>query len=128
MLERAGNAGGGDPLLGQVGDVPAKECKLACARALCPCDQVEHRALTGTVGTNEANDLTGLDVKAHLIDGNEAAEALDCALDAKQWRASSGLGPPRQWQGAGQGWRRGSQRRQSTNGGHDTSSRVHQNQ
>src|SRR5215468_7306970 len=102
MLERAGDAGRGNPPLGEAGDVPAKECKLAGARALCPCDQIEHRALTGTVGSDQTNDLTGLDVEAHLIDGNEAAEALDCALDTKQWRASSGLGPPQQWQGTGQ--------------------------
>src|SRR5215470_221852 len=117
MLERAGNAGGSNPLLGQVGDVPAKECKFACARALCPCDPVEHRALTGTVGSDEADDLTGLDVEAHLIDGNEAAKALDCALDTQQWRAGSGLGPPRQGLGTGRDWRCGSRRRQSTNGG-----------
>ena len=68
-------------------------------------DQVEGRALAGAVGADQRDDLAGLDVERHIVDGDHAAELLARALDLQQRRrgvvgaagaagsASAGAGP-----------------------------------
>ena len=67
-------------------DVSAEEADLARARRQRSGDQVEHGALAGAVGTDQADDLAGLDLEADIVDGDQAAEALDGAVDSEQRR------------------------------------------
>ena len=43
--------------------------------------QVEHGRLAGAVGPDQADDLAGVHVEAHVVDRHQAAEALDRAVD-----------------------------------------------
>ena len=48
--------------------------------------QVEHGALAGAVGPDQAENFAGRKIEAHLVDGDQPAEPADCALDAQERR------------------------------------------
>src|SRR5262249_45939058 len=64
----------------------------AFARRQEPADDGEQRGLAGTVGPDQRGDPAGFDSERNIVDGEEAAEAFEYALDVKQ-RLSHGRAP-----------------------------------
>ena len=70
VLERARNALGGDMTRRQARHVVVEEQDLPGVRFRRPGDQIEQRGLAGAVRADQAQDLAGLDLEAHVIDGS----------------------------------------------------------
>src|SRR5207244_25538 len=68
------------------GDVVAVEDHAALVGAIVAGDHVEERGLAGAVGPDDAEQVAGPHLHAHLAHGGEAAEALGDALEAQQGR------------------------------------------
>ena len=75
ILERTGDAEGGDPMRGHVGDVRALEGHGARLGVVETADEVEHRGLAGTVGADDAEHLAGADAEGHVANGLDPTEA-----------------------------------------------------
>ena len=88
VLEGARDAARGDALRRHAGDVLAEESNAPGIRFEDPGDEVEHGALAGAVRTDQAEDFAGPELEANRVDGDQPAEALDHAVNAKQWRSS----------------------------------------
>src|SRR5215472_19098112 len=56
----------------------------AFARRQEPADDGEQCGLAGTVGSDQRGDPAGLDGERNVVDGEEAAEAFEYALDANE--------------------------------------------
>jgi hypothetical protein len=83
-MERPRDAAGRDRARAQPGDRLAVENDAAGARRVDPGDQVEHRRLARTVGSDHRDDRTGFDRKIEPVDGDEPAEALGHAFERQQ--------------------------------------------
>src|SRR5262249_33808794 len=51
-------------------------------------DQVEERRLAGAVRPDQPDDLPGLDIERHVIDGDDAAETSPYVLEREQRQVS----------------------------------------
>ena len=69
----------------------AEKADLALVQRQRAGDQVEHRGLAGAVGPDQAQNLAGLDLEAHIVDGDKAAEAACRAGDGQDRLAAFGL-------------------------------------
>ena len=86
-LEGAGHAAP-HPLVGsERADVMSLEPDRARGRREQAADQIEERRLAGAVRTDDRAQFAGLNGQRHVVDGDQAAEALRCALDLKQGHA-----------------------------------------
>src|SRR6266481_657809 len=56
-------------------------------------DQVEKRALSGSVGTDQSDDLAGANLEAHVIDCNQTAERSTNSVNLKDRLTNSRLVP-----------------------------------
>ncbi|MGY3585120.1 hypothetical protein ACVIF9_003797 [Bradyrhizobium sp. USDA 4350] len=83
VLEGARDAEPGNVVGRLLGDVLILEEDLARGRRIDPRDQVEDRALAGSVGPDDREDLALLDREADRIDGLEAAEMQGQVLGAE---------------------------------------------
>ena len=61
--------------------IVVEEQDAAGVRLRGPGDQVEQRALAGAIRTDQAEDLAGSDLEAHVVDGGQGAEPFGCAID-----------------------------------------------
>src|SRR3546814_20860460 len=75
VLEGARDAGAGDPVRRQRGDIGAVEQQPALGRVVDAADQVEHRGLAGAIRPDDGEDLAAGDVETDPVDGADAAEA-----------------------------------------------------
>src|SRR3954454_19662632 len=66
------------------GDIDAVQPDLAGVRPLDPHDALHHGGLAGAIGANQTEDLAGPDGEADVADCDQAAEALDQAVDFEQ--------------------------------------------
>src|ERR1700738_3573878 len=91
MLEGARNAGAGDLALRAPGDVSAEETDPALVERERTGNEVEHRGLAGAVGPDETQDLSGAELEAHVVDGDQPAEATRSAGNGQKRLAALGL-------------------------------------
>src|SRR5262249_43002119 len=91
VLEGPRYARAGDLALSPPGDVVFEKADLAFMERQRACDQIEHRGFASAIGPDEAQDLTGFESEAHIIDRNQPAKAACCPCDAQQWPATFGL-------------------------------------
>ena len=90
-LEGAGHAAP-HPLVGsERSNVAALEPDRARGRREQAADQIEERRLAGAVRTDDRAQFARLDGQRHVVDGDQAAKALRCALDLKQGHAFAPL-------------------------------------
>jgi hypothetical protein len=61
---------------GQTVNPGAAEANTATRRPLQPNDELEERALSGPVRTDDGDDVAVVDPECHAVDGRETAEAL----------------------------------------------------
>src|SRR5262249_56910434 len=64
-------------------DVVAAVKDAALARRQEPADDGEQRGLAGAVGPDQRSDPAGFDGERNIVDGEEAAETFEYALNAK---------------------------------------------
>src|SRR5262245_58939718 len=80
VLEGARDAARGDLVSGQARDVLVAEDEAAVARIVDAADQVEDGRLARAVGADDGEDLLGLHLEAHAVEGAHAAEVHPQAL------------------------------------------------
>jgi hypothetical protein len=79
-------------ILALADDVEAAHAGGAGGRSGQRAEHVDRRALAGTVGPEEAEDLAGSDDERHVTDGFDVAVGLDEALDLDGGRWAGGVG------------------------------------
>ena len=83
VLERACDASGGDVTRRQFRHVVIQEHDPPGVRFGGPGDQIEKRAFAGSVRSDQAQDLAGLHLEAHVVHGGERAEPFRRALNCQ---------------------------------------------
>jgi hypothetical protein len=101
VLEGAAHAHAGDLARVVAGHRLAEEQHLARGRGVDARDLVEHRALARAVGADQREDLAGLDLQAHVVVGDQAAELAGDVLGLEDQLARLGQRAPRQRLGVG---------------------------
>src|SRR5581483_4081005 len=71
------------------GDVAVVEQDPPARRALQARDEVEHRGLARPIGPDQTGDPAGFDREAHVVQGQQAAEADRAVLNAQHCRSPS---------------------------------------
>src|SRR6202042_3564469 len=90
-LEGAGHTAS-HPIIGsERGDVAPLEPDRARGRREQAADQIEERRLAGAVRTDDRAQFARLDGQRYVVDGDQVAKALRCALDLKQGHAFAPL-------------------------------------
>jgi hypothetical protein len=69
---------------GEAADRHAVQSDVAVRRPLEPDDDLEERALAGSVGTDDGDDLAVVDPERDAVDGREPAEPLCDRIDLEQ--------------------------------------------
>jgi hypothetical protein len=69
---------------GEAADRGAVQPYIAVRRPLEPDDDLEERALAGSVGTDDGDDLAVVDPKRDAVDGRKPAEPLCDRIDLEQ--------------------------------------------
>jgi hypothetical protein len=75
VLEGAGNAKARQRMRRELGEIPAVKKDLAGGWPEHCADQIEECRLAGAVRADQAANLAGFDLEAHIFDGGQAAEA-----------------------------------------------------
>src|SRR5262249_3776640 len=84
VLERAGDAAPHDRVRRLAQEALAREDDRARVGLVEAGDQVEERRLAGAVRPDQPDDLAGLDVERHVVDGDDAAETPPYVLEREQ--------------------------------------------
>ena len=77
ILEGAGDAAGGDLIGPQFDQGPAVEVDLALVGLIDAGQGIEEGGFAGAVGSDDADDPAGLQLKIDPVDGGQAAERFD---------------------------------------------------
>jgi len=76
MLEHDAGAHARDPVRRPAGDFGTIDAHRAGIGPLDAHDQLHHRRLTGAVRADQPQNFPGFDAERHVLDGDQAAEAL----------------------------------------------------
>ena len=105
VLERAPDAQPRDLIGRPAADRGAAEAHVARAESQCATDQVEHRALSRAVWTDQAEDLAGPDLERQIVHRDQPAKPLACRIDLEQRALAGGLATRGQRRSVRHRWR-----------------------